>query len=205
MQQGIFSVQQTCPGCGGTGREVSDPCTACDGTGQVRETRTLQVKVPAGVDDGDRIRLNGEGGAGAQGGVSGDLYVDIRVRPHKLFDRDGDQLFAEIPIPVTTATLGGQIKVPTLEGSVMLKVPEGTQSGRTFRLKGKGVQSVRSPRRGDLMVRVAVETPVNLTRRQRELLKELQESLEGERASDHSPQSRSWTDSVKDFFERMGL
>ncbi|MGB0515211.1 MAG: DnaJ C-terminal domain-containing protein, partial [Wenzhouxiangellaceae bacterium] len=190
---------------GGSGREISDPCNVCDGSGQVRETRTLQVKVPAGVDDGDRIRLSGEGGAGLQGGMAGDLYVDIQVRPHKIFKREGDHLHAEIPIPITTAMLGGQIKVPTLDGSVMVKIPEGTQTGKTFRLKNKGVQSVRSHRPGDLMVQVAVETPVNLTRRQKELLRELQESLEGEQASDHSPKSRSWTDSVKDFFERMGL
>ncbi len=205
MQQGIFSVQQTCPNCGGSGREISDPCNACDGTGQVREARTLQVKVPAGVDNGDSIRSSGEGGAGAQGGASGDLYVDIQVRGHPIFQRDSDELYAEIPIPMTTAILGGEIKVLTLEGSVLLRIPDGTQTGRTFRLNGKGVQSVRSHRQGDLMVRVAIETPVNLTRRQRELLRELQESLEGDKASDHSPKSRSWTDSVKDFFERMGL
>jgi len=133
------------------------------------------------------------------------LYVDIQVKPHQIFQRDGDQLYAEIPIQITTAILGGQIKVPTLDGSVMLKIPDGTQTGKTFRLKNKGIQSVRSHRPGDLMVRVVVETPVNLTRRQKELLKELQESLEGDQADDHSPNSRSWTDSVKDFFERMGL
>jgi len=161
--------------------------------------------VPAGVDEGDRIRLSGEGGAGAQGGTAGDLYVDVQVRPHKLFKRDGDQLYAEIPIPVTSAILGGQIKVPTLDGSVALKIPGETQTGKTFRLKGKGVQSVRSHRPGDLMVRVVVETPVNLTREQKDLLRQLQETLEDGDTDTHSPKSRSWTDSVKDFFDRMGL
>jgi molecular chaperone DnaJ len=137
--------------------------------------------------------------------MAGDLYVDIRVRPHKLFERDGDQLYAEIPIPITTAILGGQIKVPTLDGSVMLKVPTETQTGRTFRLKGKGVKSVRSNRPGDLMVRVTVETPVNLTREQRELVEQLQDTLEAGGAKEHSPKARTWTDSVKDFFDRMGF
>lgn len=205
MQQGFFSVRQTCPNCGGAGREIRDPCQACHGSGQVRETRTLQIKIPPGVDDGDRIRLSGEGGAGRQGGNAGDLYVDIRVRPHRIFQRDGDHLYAEVPIPVTTAILGGEIEVPTLAGSVKVKIPEGTQTGKTFRLKGKGVRSVRSSKPGDLMIRVVVETPVNLTRRQKELLRELDQELRGDSSRDHSPASRSWTDSVKDFFDRMGL
>ena len=161
--------------------------------------------MPPGVDEGDRIRLSGEGGAGLQGGTAGDLYVDLHVRPHKLFSRDGDQLFAEIPIPVTTAMLGGQIKVPTLDGSVMLKIPTETQTGKTFRLKGKGVKSVRSSRVGDLMVRVLVETPVNLSREQKDLLKKFEESLGADQSVDHSPKSRGWTDSVRDFFDRMGF
>lgn len=205
MQQGIFSVQQTCHSCGGSGRRIKDPCATCGGSGQVRETRTLQVKIPPGVDDGDRIRLGGEGGAGAQGGISGDLYVDIRVRPHKLFEREGDHLHCEVPVPLTTAALGGQIKVPTLGGSVLLRVPPETQSGKTFRLRGKGVKSVRSRTPGDLFCRVVVETPVKLNRGQKELLRKFQETLDADNGSVHNPKARSWTDSVKEFFERMGL
>ncbi len=203
MQQGIFSVQQTCPNCGGSGRTIKDPCLDCNGSGQVRETRTLEVKIPAGVDTGDRIRLSGEGAAGGQGGPSGDLYVDIIVQPHPLFQREGDDLFCEVPIPMTTAALGGELKVPTLNGSVVLKVPAGTQSGKLFRLRGKGVQSVRSRSTGDLLCRVAVETPVKLTREQRNLLEEFQ-ALSGE-GSGHHPESQGWADKVKGFFDRMGL
>jgi molecular chaperone DnaJ len=203
MQQGIFSVQQTCPACGGQGRRISDPCGDCQGSGQVRETRTLQVKIPPGVDDGDRIRLTGEGGAGMQGGQAGDLYVDVHIRPHPLFQRDGDDLFCEVPIPITTAALGGQLKVPTLAGSVMLKIPAETQSGKVFRLRGKGVQSVRSRSAGDLLCRVVVETPVNLTREQKDLLKQFHDSFGEEGA--HNPQASGWTDKVKNFFDRMGL
>jgi molecular chaperone DnaJ len=203
MQQGIFSVQQTCPACGGSGRSIADPCDDCHGSGQVRETRTLQVKIPPGVDEGDRIRLSGEGGAGAQGGTAGDLYVDVHVRPHPLFQREGDDLFCEVPITITTAALGGQMKVPTLEGSVMLKIPPETQSGKLFRLRGKGVKSVRSRSEGDLLCRVAVETPVKLTREQKDLLKKFQESFSEE--GGHNPQSSGWTDKVRSFFDRMGL
>jgi len=203
MQQGFFSVQQVCPACRGSGRTIKDPCGDCNGTGQVRETKTLQINIPAGVDTGDRIRLSGEGGAGAQGGGAGDLYVDIQVRPHPLFQRDADDLFCEVPITITTAALGGQMKVPTLGGSVMLKIPPETQSGKVFRLRGKGVQSVRSRSSGDLLCRVDVETPVNLSRDQKNLLKQLQDTLHDQ--PEQNPQASGWTDKVKSFFDRMGF
>jgi len=201
MQQGIFSVMQTCPRCRGAGQSVADPCKSCNGQGRVQETRTLSVKIPAGVDTGDRIRLSGEGEAGAHGGAAGDLYVEIRVQPHPLFERDGDNLHCDIPIPFTTAALGGEIKVPTLEGSVMLKIPTETQSGKQFKLRHKGVRSVRSNSTGDLLCRVNVETPVRLNSEQKELLRKFQDTVSG--TTDHNPRSRSWVDSVKDFFDRV--
>ena len=169
----------------------------------MRETRTLSVKIPAGVDSGDRIRLAGEGEAGANAAPPGDLYVEVRVKPHPIFQRDGDDLYCEVPIPFTAAALGGELQIPTLGGQVKLKVPAGTQSGKLFRLKGKGVQSVRSRAQGDLLCRVNVETPVNLNARQKELLKKFREASEGE-GSKHNPRSDSWLDSVREFFDRMG-
>ena len=202
MQQGIFSVQQTCPACQGMGQVIKNPCKSCHGQGRVRETKTLSVKVPAGVDTGDRIRLAGEGEAGPNGAQSGDLYVEVRVRPHRLFERDGDDLYCEVPIHFTTAAIGGELEIPTLHGQVKLKIPAETQTGRLFRLRGKGVKSVRSHRQGDLMCKVVVETPVSLSREQKNLLKEFQESYESSK-TDHNPKSSSWLGGVKEFFDRM--
>ena len=202
MQQGFFSIQQTCPACKGAGTIISDPCTDCPGRGRVHKTKTLSVKVPAGVDDGDRIRLSGEGEAGRNGGPPGDLYVEIRVRPHKLFEREGADLSCEVPVSFGTATLGGEVELPTLDGHVSLKVPAGTQSGKIFRLRGKGVATVRDPRPGDLFARVSVETPVNLTSEQRDLLSKFDESVRAG-GDKHSPRAGGWVETVKRFFERI--
>jgi molecular chaperone DnaJ len=202
MQQGFFSIQQTCPACKGAGTTIGDPCGDCHGRGRVRKTRTLSVKVPPGVEDGDRIRLSGEGEAGRNGGPPGDLYVEIRVRPHKLFTREGADLSCEVPISMATAALGGEVELPTLDGHVSLKIPGGTQSGKVFRLRGKGVTTVRDTRKGDLFARVAVETPVNLTAEQKELLEKFDASITsgGEK---HSPRAGGWLDTVKRFFDRI--
>jgi len=202
MQQGFFSIQQTCPACKGAGTVIADPCDTCHGRGRLHKTRTLSVKVPAGVDDGDRIRLSGEGEAGRKGGPPGDLYVEIRVNPHKLFTREGADLACEVPVSIATATLGGEVELPTLDGHVSLKVPAGTQSGKVFRLRGKGVTTVRDARQGDLFAKVAVETPVHLTAEQKDLLRQFDESLAagGEK---HSPRAGGWLDSVKRFFDRI--
>ena len=202
MQQGFFSIQQTCPACKGAGTTIGDPCGDCHGRGRKRKTKTLSVKVPAGVDDGDRIRLSGEGEAGRNGGPPGDLYVEIRVNPHKLFNRDGTDLACEVPISIATATLGGEVELPTLDGNVSLKVPAGTQSGKTFRLRGKGVVTVRDARMGDLFAKVAVETPVNLTSDQKDLLHQFEESIQ-EGGEKHSPRAGGWLDTVKRFFDRI--
>jgi molecular chaperone DnaJ len=202
MQQGFFSIQQTCPACKGAGTMIGDPCQDCHGRGRVHKTKTLSVKVPAGVDDGDRIRLSGEGEAGRSGGPPGDLYVEIRVLPHKLFTRDGADLACEVPISIGKATLGGEIELPTLDGHVSLKVPSGTQSGKVFRLRGKGVTTVRDARQGDLFAKVAVETPINLTAEQKDLLKKFETSVKsgGEK---HNPRAGGWVDTVKRFFDRI--
>jgi len=202
MQQGFFSIQQSCPACKGVGTTISDPCDDCHGRGRVRKTRTLSVKVPAGVDDGDRIRLSGEGEAGRNGGPSGDLYVEVRVRPHKIFEREGSNLACEIPVSIAVATLGGDVELPTLDGNVSLKVPSGTQSGKVFRLRGKGVTTVRDPRQGDLFATVAVETPVNLTSEQKDLLEKFDEAVRAG-GDKHSPRADGWLDTVKRFFERI--
>ncbi len=199
-QQGFFSVQQTCPDCGGVGTVVEDPCQDCGGSGQVREEKTLSVKVPPGVDDGDRIRLSGEGEAGQNGGPPGDLYVEIRVKRHELFERDGANLRCSVPISFAKAALGGQVQVPTLDGEVNLKIPEGTQSGNVFRLRGKGVTPVRGGGVGDLYCQVDVETPVKLTEKQKKLLESFQESL-ADGGDKHRPRAHSWADSVKAFFK----
>jgi molecular chaperone DnaJ len=198
MQQGFFSVQQTCPRCHGSGKMISDPCASCHGQGRVEESKTLSVKVPAGVDTGDRIRLSGEGEAGAMGGATGDLYVVVNVREHAIFQRDGKHLYCEVPISFADAALGGELEVPTLDGRVKLKIPEGTQTGKLFRLRGKGVAPVRGGGAGDLMCKVAVETPVNLGRRQRELLEEFRQSLDSD--SSHSPKASGWFEGVRRFF-----
>jgi molecular chaperone DnaJ len=202
MQQGFFTVQQTCPQCRGSGRIVSDPCGSCRGHGRVRDSRTISVKVPAGVDTGDRIRLAGEGEAGENGGPPGDLYVHILVRDHPIFVRDGIHLHCDVPISFVTAALGGEYEIPTLEGRVKLKIPPETQSGKLFRLRGKGVRSVRSSQKGDLICRVVVETPVDLTKRQKELLQEFQKSVDGGGDS-QSPRAASFFEGVKRFFESM--
>jgi molecular chaperone DnaJ len=200
MQQGFFSVQQACPHCHGTGQMIKDPCNDCHGEGQVQEHKTLSVKVPAGVDTGDRIRLSGEGEAGAGGAGAGDLYVEVQVKRHDVFTRDGSNLFCDVPLSFVAATLGGDITVPTLSGKANLKVPEGTQTGQQFRLRAKGVKSVRGGPVGDLMCRVIVETPVKLSKKQKELLQEFEKTLQGS-GGKHSPKHSSWLDAVKKFFD----
>ncbi|WP_089729177.1 molecular chaperone DnaJ [Candidatus Thiosymbion oneisti] len=204
MQQGFFSVQQTCPQCRGQGTVIEEHCSYCRGEGRVQEQKTLSVKVPAGVDTGDRIRLSGEGEPGEQGGPPGDLYVQILVKEHPIFTREDNHLFCEVPIGFVTAALGGELQVPTLNGKVMLKIPAGTQTGKMFRMRGKGVKPVRGGIIGDLICRVVVETPVNLTERQKELLRELDEAVQAG-GSKHSPHATSWLDGVKSFFEKMGF
>jgi len=203
IQQGFFSVQQTCPHCHGNGQMINDPCNSCHGQGRVEETKTLSVKVPAGVDNGDRIRLGGEGEAGENGGPAGDLYVQIHVKPHEIFERDDNNLLCQVPISVTTAALGGELEIPTLNGRVKLKIPGESQTGKMFRLKGKGVKPVRGGPVGDLLCKIVVETPVKLTAKQKELLKELDASMKN--SSKHNPQSGSWMDGVKKFFDDMKL
>ncbi len=202
MSQGFFSVQQTCPSCHGQGQIISDPCDDCHGEGRKRKTKTLSVKIPAGVDTGDRIRLSGEGEAGGPGAATGDLYVQVHVAEHSIFTRDADNLYCEVPISFTTAALGGELEVPTLKSRVVLKVPPETQSGKLFRLRGKGVKSVRSGHTGDLLCRVIVETPVKLSKKQREILHSLDESM-AENRDRYSPQAKSWFDGVKKFWEDM--
>ncbi len=202
MQQGFFSLQQTCPRCHGSGKTISDPCNACHGQGRVQKHKTLSVKVPAGVDNGDRIRLSGEGEAGEAGGPAGDLYVHINVREHTIFTRDDNNLYCEVPISIATASLGGELDVPTLEGRVKLKIPAESQTGQMFRLRGKGVKSVRGGSVGDLMCRIVIETPVKLTKKQKELLQEFEKSLI-EDSVEHSPRATTWFDGVKRFFEDM--
>ncbi|MGF1526475.1 MAG: molecular chaperone DnaJ [Candidatus Competibacterales bacterium] len=204
MQQGFFSIQQTGPTCQGRGTVIREPCTNCQGRGWVEEYRELSVKVPAGVDTGDRIRLTGEGESSDQGMPSGDLYVQIRVKPHPIFTREDNHLYCEVPISFTAAALGGERQVPTLDGRVNIKIPPETQTGRVFRLRGKGVRPVRGGTVGDLLCRVTVETPVNLTREQKELLQRLGESLEGGDIN-HTPREVSWFDRAKRFFEDLGL
>ena len=202
MQQGFFQVQQTCPNCHGRGTIISDPCDDCHGEGRVEKTKTLSVKVPPGVDTGDRIRLGGEGEAGADGGPSGDLFVQISVKQHPIFERDGKHLYCEVPITYVDAALGGELEVPTLDGRVKLKVPSETQTGKLFRLRGKGVKPVRGGSVGDMLCRVVVETPVNLSKRQKELLEEFADTL-GEGGKSHSPRQSSWFEGVKNFFDEM--
>ncbi len=199
LQQGFFSIQQTCPKCHGTGRYIPDPCGNCSGTGRVKQHKTLAVKIPAGVDEGDRIRLAGEGEHGVNGGPAGDLYVQIHLKAHPVFQRDHNDLHCEMPISFTTAALGGEIEIPTLDGAASIKIPPETQTGRVFRLRGKGIKGVRSHTHGDLMCHVVVETPVNLTEKQKELLRELAESSEQSETT-HNPRAKSWMDKVKEFF-----
>ena len=201
VSQGFFSLQQTCPRCRGQGRIVTDPCRSCGGAGRIEKRKTLSVKVPAGVDTGDRIRLTGEGEAGVGGGPPGDLYVQIEVREHPIFQRDGRHLYCEVPISMPDAALGGELEVPTLDGRVKLKIPPETQTGKVFRLRGKGVIEVRGGGVGDLLCKVVVETPVKLTDQQKQLLEQLRASL-GE-STKHSPREKSWFDGVKSFFDGL--
>ena len=200
MQQGFFSIQQTCPNCHGSGKTITDPCPACHGAGRVQHTKTLSVKVPAGVDEGDQIRLAGEGEAGENGGPPGDLYVQVRLKPHPLFKREQDDLYCEMPVSFATSVLGGELEVPTLDGRASIKVPAGTQSEKMFRLRGKGVRNVRSGQTGDLYCRISVETPVNLTAKQKELLQEFERSVR-EGGTRHSPREASWVDKLKGLFD----
>ncbi|MBN8505168.1 MAG: molecular chaperone DnaJ [Burkholderiales bacterium] len=200
VRQGFFSIQQTCPHCHGSGKVIPDPCGACHGAGRIKKTKTLEVKIPAGINEGMRIRSSGNGEPGVNGGPAGDLYIEIHMKDHEIFQRDGDDLHCTVPVQLTTAALGGDIDVPTLDGKAEIELPEGTQHGKTFRLRGKGIKGLRSSYPGDLYCHVSVETPVKLTEHQRKLLKELDESFRkgGEK---HSPSSKSWADRVKDIFK----
>ena len=199
MQQGFFSIQQTCPTCHGTGKVIPDPCKSCDGIGRVKKHKTLSVKIPAGVDDGDRIRLSGEGEAGVNGGPPGDLYVVVQLKAHSVFQREGADLHCEMPISFTMAALGGEIHIPTLDGEAKIKIPAETQSGQVFRLRGKGIKPIRQTSSGDLLCHVVVETPVRLTERQKELLRELDE-INKKDHDKHNPRAKGFMDKVKDFF-----
>jgi molecular chaperone DnaJ len=202
MQQGFFSVQQTCPNCRGKGTIISDPCNSCHGAGRVKEHKSLSVEVPPGVDNGDRIRLSGEGEAGEAGAPTGDLFVQIHVKPHPIFERDNADLYCEVPINIVTAALGGELEVPSLGGRLNLKIPAGTQTHKLFRMRGKGVKPVRGGPVGDLICRIVVETPVKLSGEQKELLEKLGQSM-GKASNKHSPNENSWIDSMKKFFEDM--
>jgi molecular chaperone DnaJ len=202
MQQGFFSVQQTCPNCRGKGTTISDPCNSCHGAGRIKEQKSLSVEVPAGVDNGDRIRLSGEGEAGEAGAPSGDLFVQMHVRPHPIFERDNADLYCEVPISIVTAALGGELEVPSLVGRLNLKIPAGTQTHKQFRMRGKGVKPVRGGPIGDLICRIVVETPVKLNAEQKELLEQFAQSM-GKSSGKHSPNQNSWIDNMKKFFEDM--
>ncbi|WP_217513633.1 molecular chaperone DnaJ [Vibrio metschnikovii] len=203
MRQGFFAVQQTCPTCHGKGKIIKDPCNVCHGQGRKQKTKTLNVKIPAGVDTGDRIRLANEGEAGDMGAPAGDLYVQVHVKEHHIFERDGNNLYCEVPVSFAMAALGGEVEVPTLDGRVNLKVPEETQTGRMFRMRGKGVKSVRGGAIGDLIVKLVVETPVKLSARQKELLRELEDSCGGDAANKHKPKSEGFFNGVKKFFDDL--
>jgi molecular chaperone DnaJ len=200
MRQGFFSIQQGCPHCHGTGKIIPEPCTACNGAGKIKRQKTLEVKIPAGINEGMRIRSAGNGEPGTNGGPAGDLYIEIRIKEHDIFERDGDDLHCTVPVSFTTVALGGSIEVPTLNGKAEIELPEGTQHGKTFRLRGKGIKGLRSSYPGDLYAHVSVETPVKLTEHQRKLLKELDESIR-KGGDKHSPNAKSWTDRVKDLFK----
>ena len=199
MRQGFFSVQQTCPHCRGTGKIIPEPCTSCLGQGKIKKQKTLEIKIPAGIDDGMRIRSTGNGEPGTNGGPPGDLYIEIRLKKHDIFERDGDDLHCQVPVSFITAALGGEIEVPTLAGKAAIDIPEGTQAGKQFRLRGKGIKGVRASYPGDLYCHIAVETPVKLTEHQRKLLRELDDSLK-KGGGRHSPSGESWTDRLKRFF-----
>ena len=199
MRQGFFSVQQTCPHCHGKGKIIADPCNTCHGQGQNKTNKTLEIKIPAGIDDGMRIRSTGNGEPGQNGGPPGDLFIEIRLRKHDIFERDGDDLHCQVPVNMTSAALGGEIDLPTLAGKATIEIPEGTQNGKTFRLRGKGIKGVRSSIAGDLYCHIVTETPVKLTEHQRKLLKELDESFKKNRDK-HSPNGGGWFEKAKAFF-----
>ena len=201
-QQGFFVTEAVCPTCHGSGKKIEKPCKSCHGEGRVHKKKNLSVKIPAGVDTGNQLRLSGEGAAGENGAPAGDLYVVIHVKEHHIFERDGNNLYCEVPISFSMAALGGEIEVPTLDGKVKLKIPAETQTGKLFRMRGKGVSSTRSGYEGDLICRVVIETPVNLNKEQKELLEKLEESLKGQKS--HSPKSSSFSDGVKKFFDNLG-
>ena len=199
MRQGFFSVQQTCPHCRGAGKVITQPCGSCQGQGQIKHQKTLEVKIPAGIDNGMRIRSAGNGEPGQRGGPPGDLFIEIRLRKHDLFERDGDDLHCEVPVPITSAALGGEIQVPTLGGKASIDIPEGTQHGKVFRLRGKGIRGLRSSIAGDLYCHIAVETPVKLTEAQRDLLQQLEATFK-ESGTKHSPNDKGWFEKAKAFF-----
>jgi molecular chaperone DnaJ len=200
MRQGFFSIQQTCPGCQGAGKVIPEPCVTCNGAGRIKRQKTLEVKIPAGINEGMRIRSTGNGEPGTNGGPPGDLYIEIRIKAHEIFERDGDDLHCKVPVSMTTAALGGTIEVPSLGTKAEIELPEGTQHGKTFRLRGKGIKGLRSSYPGDLYVHITVETPVRLTDPQRKMLRDLDESFR--KAGDrHSPNAKSWTDRVRDLFK----
>ncbi len=199
MRQGFFSVQQTCPQCRGSGKIIPEPCTSCHGQGKIKRQKTLEVKIPAGIDDGMRIRSAGNGEPGMNGGPPGDLYIEIRLKKHEIFEREGDDLHCVVPVSMARAALGGEIEVPTLGGKAAIDIPEGTQHGKQFRLRGKGIKGVRSSYPGDLYCHIGVEVPVKLTEHQRKLLKDLDESLKKGGAR-HTPSEESWADKLRGFF-----
>ena len=204
VQQGFFTLQQTCPECRGVGQTIKDPCIDCSGSGRVQKERTISIKIPPGVDQDDRIRLSSEGEAGMKGGPPGDLYVDVNIRSHPIFKREGSNLFCEVPISFTKAALGGTVEVPTIDGAVNLTIPTETQSGEVFRLRGKGVQSYRDRVLGDLFCNIQIETPVNLNADQKNILKSFEESISKSK-KEHRPNKNKWTESVKNFFNRLGI
>ena len=202
-QQGFFAFEQTCPVCNGTGSNIADPCDSCYGNGKVKKQKTLKVKIPEGVDTGDRIRLQGEGDAGSSCSMSGDLYVQINVKEHVIFQRKDTNLYCEMPISFTIACLGGEIKVPTLKGEVTLNVMPETQTGKIFRLRERGMKSLRGHRKGDLMCTVVVETPVNLSNSQKDILSSFADSMGNDYQNKHAPKSKSWFDDVKDYAKKI--
>jgi molecular chaperone DnaJ len=199
VSQGFFSLQQTCPNCHGAGKIIPDPCVACHGAGRVKTQKTLSVKIPAGIDEGDRIRHSGGGEPGANGGPPGDLYVQVSIKEHPVFQRDHDDLHCEMPVSFATAALGGDIDIPTLDGSAKIKIPPETQSGKTFRLRSKGIKGLRSSAPGDLFCHVVIETPINLNERQKELLREF-DAITRTHSDRHNPRAKTWMDRVKEFF-----
>lgn len=204
QQQGFFTIERTCPTCHGEGVSIKNPCKACGGSGRIHKSKTLKVKIPAGVETGRRIRLSGEGEAGVRGGPRGDLYVMINLKPHKLFQRDGANLFCRVPITVTRAALGGEIEVPTIDGTrAGVKIPAGTQNGQQLRMRGKGMRTIRSDARGDMYIEIYVETPVNLNKKQQDLMRELDSSINNAKGKTHSPQSNRFFSKIREFWDDL--